>query len=248
MKRIPVWAMALIIFQLPVDAQQLEEILQAHFKAAAQEKMEKIKTMITHGTNRYAMGGIESAFTIYQARPDKIRIESFFQGSGVIQTYNGQSGYMVAPSMGVKEPKLMTNNELKSILSQADFENPLWNAAKKGDKLELLEPGPDDSDDHVQMTTSSGEVFHFFIDRESHLISSIRSTQVLRGASTEITTVLKEYKSVRGIPVAFQIQTRMNGETVTTISIEKVEFNKKIDSTLFEKPVTDLHMGPSGGE
>jgi hypothetical protein len=29
----------------------------------------------------------------------------------------------------------------------------------------------------------------------------------------------------------------MNGETVTTIEIEKVEFNKSLDSTLFEKPL-----------
>jgi outer membrane lipoprotein-sorting protein len=229
--------MCLLAIQVSLHAQQLEEILQSHFKAAAQDRMGKMETIVTHGKNHYAMGGIESSFTMYQARPNKIRIESQFQGSGVIQTYNGEQGWMVAPSMGIPEPKQMNNNELKSLLSQAEFEDPLWISEKNGDSMELIETAPDYPADHIKLTTGEGEVLHFFIDRNSHLISSIRSTQVLRGTSTEITTVLKEYKSTRGIPIARQIQTRMNGETVTTIEIEKVEFNKSLDSTLFEKPL-----------
>jgi len=240
------WMMALMAIQVSVNAQQLEEILQSHFKAAAQEKMGKIETIITHGKNHYPMGGIESSFIIYQARPDKLRIESEFQGSEVIQTYNGEQGWIAAPSMGMAAPKELNKNELKSLLSQAEFENPLWIAAKEGDSLELVETGPDYPAYHIKLTTGSGEMLHFFIDRESHLISSIRTTQVLRGTSTNITTVLKRYKSTRGIPIARQIQTRMNGETVTTIEIEKVEFNQKIDSTLFEKPLVNPSASPSG--
>ena len=59
------------------------------------------------------------------------------------------------------------------------------------------------------------------------------------GSETEIEVFLKEYKNVKGIPVARSVVTKMNGEIVTTIEIEKVEFNKKIDPALFEKPTTD---------
>jgi len=220
-----------------LDAQVLDEILESHYEAAGQDKMGKIETIVTHGKNHYSMAGIESGFTIYRARPDKIRVESQFQGSGVIQAYNGERGWMVAPSMGVPEPKEMTTNELKSLLNQAEFENPLWKFEEKGSRLELIESEPDETADHLKLTTSEGDELHFFIDRESRLITSIRSTQVMGGSETEITSVLQDYKNTRGIPVARRIQTRMNGETVTTIEIERVEFNKKIDSTLFEKPV-----------
>lgn len=235
--RIPVATIALTLLPVFLQAQQLEEILQAYYSAAGQEKMGKIETIITSGRNLYSMGGIESGFTIYLARPDKIRIESKFKGSTVVQTYNGETGWMVAPTMGIPEPKEMSATELKSLLSQAEFEDPLWNYAERGSNLELIETGADYPADHIRLTLSNGDVLHFFIDKKSHLISSIRSSKVMGGSETEITTVLQDYRSTRGIPMARKIQTRMNGETVTTIEIDKIEFNKKIDSTFFGKPV-----------
>jgi outer membrane lipoprotein-sorting protein len=235
--RLRVATFFLTLFPVFLHAQQLDEILQAYYEAAGQEKMGKIETIITTGKNVYSMGGIESGFTIYQARPDKIRVESKFKGSTVVQTYNGKTGWMVAPTMGIPEPKEMSSTELKSLLSQAEFENPLWDYAERGSSLELIETGADYPADHVRLMQSSGDVLHLFIDKKSHLVSSIRSTRVMGGSETEITTLLQNYKSTRGIPMARKIQTRMNGETITTIEIDKIEFNKKIDTTLFEKPL-----------
>jgi outer membrane lipoprotein-sorting protein len=239
--RLPVATFALAMLPVFLHAQQLEEILQAYYTAAGQEKMDKIETIITSGKNLYSMAGIESGFIIYQARPDKIRIESKFKGSTVVQTYNGKTGWMVAPTMGIPEPKEMSSTELKSLLSQAEFENPLWNYAERGSSLELIETGADYPADQLRLTRSNGDVLHFFIDKKSHLISSIRSSRVMGGSKTEITTVLQDYRSTRGIPMARKIQTRMNGETVTTIEIDKIEYNRNIDTILFEKPV----MAPS---
>ncbi len=214
-------------------------ILEAHYEAAAQEKMQKVETIITTGKNVYSMAGFESTFTMYQQRPNKIRIQGDFNGSKVIQTYNGQNGWMYAPAMGIPQPKEMKGEELESILSQTEFENPLWNYIEKGNKLELIGQSEDGSADHLRMNTSDGDKLDFFISRSSHLITSIRSKQVMGGAETEIEVVLQDYKNVKGIPMAQRVVTKMNGEVVTTIQIEKVEFNKQIESNLFEKPVAD---------
>ncbi len=221
------------------SGQQLQEILQEHYQAAGQEKMGKVETMITQGKNRNAEAGISSSFTLYQARPVKIRIESEFRGSLIIQTYNGEKGWMIAPKLGITDARELSATELKPVLNQADFEDPLWNYQDRGSRIELVDTPEDSPSYHLRMTTSSGEQLHFFIDRKSFLISSIRSSQVIGGNQTEITSVLQDYKSVRGIPVARKIQTRMNGETVTTIEIERVDFNKKIDPLLFEKPAVE---------
>ena len=109
------------------QAQNLESILEAHYKAAAMEKMQKIETIFTKGKNMYSMAGIESGFTMYQARPNKLRIEAEVQGSQLIQTYNGEKGWMYAPAMGISQPKELSEQELETILNQAEFENPLWN-------------------------------------------------------------------------------------------------------------------------
>ena len=68
-----------------VRSQDLETALGEHYRAAAQEKM----------------SGIETTFASYQARPDRIWVESDYQGSEVIQTCNGKEGWIYAPVMGI---------------------------------------------------------------------------------------------------------------------------------------------------
>lgn len=220
-------------------AQELEMILEAHYAAAAQEKMEKINTIITTGKNIYSMAGFESSFVMYQERPNKIRIQGDIQGSRVIQTFNGTTGWMYAPAMGIPEPKEMKGQELETILNQTEFENPLWKFEEKGNQLELIGKTGDGTGDQLKLTTRDGDVLTLTISRESHLITSIMSKQVMGGAETTIEVLLSDYKNIRGIPVAHQVTTKMNGEVVTTIQIGKVEYNKPIDPALFEKPVAE---------
>ena len=103
---------------ITTNAQDLKTILDAHYKAAAQEKMEKIETITTKGKNMYSMAGLESGFSMYQARPNKLRIEAEVQGTQVIQTFNGETGWMYAPAMGISEPKELSGQELETILNQ----------------------------------------------------------------------------------------------------------------------------------
>ena len=221
------------------QGQDLESILEAHYKAASMEKMQKIETIITTGKNMYSMAGIESDFTMYQARPNKLRIEAEVQGSKLVQTYNGEKGWMYAPAMGISQAKELSEQELETILNQAEFENPLWNYAEKGNTIELLGASEDGSADHLKLTNEKGDVLNFFISKESHLISSIKSMQLMGGSEQEIEINMKDYKNVKGIPVSHFISTKLGGQVVYTITFEKVEYNQDIDPELFEKPVVE---------
>lgn len=221
------------------QAQNLESILEDHYKAASMEKMQEVETIYTTGKNMYSMAGIESAFTMYQARPNKLRIEAEVQGSQLIQTYNGENGWMYAPAMGISQPKELTEQELESILNQAEFENPLWNYEEKGNAIELIGTSEDGSEDHLKLTNEKGDVLNFFISKKSHLITSIKSTQLMGESDQEIEINMKDYKNVKGIPVSHFISTKLGGQVVYTISIEKVVYNQDIDPELFEKPVVE---------
>lgn len=228
----------LFALQYSILAQDLDKILEAHYDAAAKDRMEKVEAIVTKGKNVYTMAGIETSFTTYQCRPNKIRVEGEFQGSKVIQTFNGEQGWMYAPAMGIPEPKELKDAELKSIVNQSDFEKPLWNYQEKGYSLELAGSSEDGSAYHLVLDTDDNKL-NFFIDKESHLISTIKSVQIMGGSETEIEIIMLEYKNVKGIPMAQNVVTKMNGEVVTTIEIEKVEYHKNLDSVLFEKPAID---------
>jgi outer membrane lipoprotein-sorting protein len=226
------------VFSL-LSAQSLEAVLQTHYKAASQEKMEKIKTIRTTGKNSYSMAGIESGFTMFQARPNKLRIEAEMQGSKLVQTYNGETGWMYAPAMGIAEPKELSDQELESILGQAEFENPLWNYQEKGHILEWMGSTEDGREDQLKLTRENGDVLNFFISKDTHLITTITSTQLMGGSEQDIEIDMKDYKKVKGIPVAHYIATKIGGQIVYTITIEEVEYNKDMDPAIFEKPAAE---------
>lgn len=221
------------------QAQNLESILEAHYKAASMEKMQKIETISTTGKNMYSMAGIESSFTMYQARPNKLRIEAEVQGSKLIQTYNGEKGWMYAPAMGISQPKELSEQELETILNQAEFENPLWNYEEKGNTIEVIGSSEDGSEDHLKLTNEKGDVLNFFISKDTHLITTIKSTQLMGGSDQEIEIYMKDYKNVKGIPVSHYLSTKLGGQVVYTITIEKVEYNQDLDPALFDKPAAD---------
>jgi hypothetical protein len=50
---------------------------------------------------------------------------------------------------------------------------------------------------------------------------------------------MKDYKNVKGIPVSHYLSTKLGGQMVCTITIEKVEYNQDLDPALFDKPATE---------
>ncbi len=224
-----------ILLYTPLRSQELPAILEAHYQAVAQEKMQKVETIISTGKNTFTSGGIESGFKAYHARPHKLRVESDLGGAKVIQTYNGEQAWKYAPAMGVPEPVEISGEEKVALLEQGMFESRLWNYAEKGAELALLESG-DDAPIHLLYTSPEGKLIQYYLDRETYLVSSIVSTQRLGGSETEIELVMEEYKTVKGIPFLHRGKTMMNGQLVVTLEIQKVEINRKIDPSLFEKP------------
>ena len=220
----------------PLEAQDLSSILDAHFNAMSIEKMQKVETLITTGKSILSAAGMESPFVIFQSRPNMLRMEGTFQGSELIQTYNGKSGWTYAPALGMEEPIELKGKELETLLNQVQFESPLWNYAETDAILELAEPAETGDYDHLILTTKDGVRGHYYIHRETHLLTFIRSVQPMGGSEAEIEVQFADYKSVKGIPFAHQVVTKMNGQVVTTSQIDHVEVNKKIDPVLFEKP------------
>jgi outer membrane lipoprotein-sorting protein len=224
---------------LTASAQELSDILEEHFKASGQEKLQKVETIIATGRNVYSLAGFESRFRIYQSKPDKLRVEGDYQGSKVVQTYDGTTGWKYAPTMGIPEPTEIKGQELENLLSQVQFESPLWDYQTRGASLAIGSPLDGVQADHLVLTTRDGAEQHYFIDRQTHLITEIKSRQLMGGSETEIEVLMKDYKPVKGIPVAHQVITKMNGQVVTTIYFEKVEFNRTIDQNLFNKPLKE---------
>ena len=231
-------ALTLFIALSGTYGQDVDKIIQEHFKASGKEKMQKVKSQVLSGKSTITAMDIELPFVITMARPNMIRIESLFQETKMIQTYNGEKAWMLAPMMGSSEPTELSGPELKMLMSQSDMEGPLYNYKEKGNTIELAgeELIKDSPAYHLKITTSEGDVINQYIDKKSKMVVKVATTQTVGGAEKEIENLIGNYKTIKGIAVAHTIISRMNGQTVTTVEISEVEFNKSIDPAIFGKP------------
>lgn len=223
----------------PLQAQNLEQILKEHYKASGQEKLSKYKTVITKGKMTYVTAGMESAVTLYQSKPNKLRMEASILGSKVIQTYNGKNGWIYAPAMGIAQAQEMGAAEIRAVLQHGQFGSPLWNYKENGNTVELAGSSDDGSAYLLKLTQKDGEEITLIMDKKSHLISGTITLALMGDAETEISVSMKDYKAVKGIQTAHYISTKINGEVMVTLAIESIEYGKTIDPEMFEKPSTE---------
>ncbi|OYT16505.1 MAG: hypothetical protein B7C24_07415 [Bacteroidetes bacterium 4572_77] len=59
----------------------------------------------------------------------------------------------------------------------------------------------------------------------------------MQGAEVEMEGFLSNYKEVNGMVVPHYIENRMNGEVMSSVTIESIVFDEDIDADLFKKPV-----------
>ena len=237
MRRLTISLIFAVFAITSMSAQDLDKILNDHFKATAQEKMSKITSTTMKG--KVVAMGMETDITIYQARPNNFRMEMPFMGSQMITTYNGTTGWTYAPAMGITEPMEMGTDELKVVLDQANMDSPIWNHKEKGNNLELLGTSEDGSAYKIKLTKADDAEMTIFISKESSLMSKVISSRNVNGMDAEIESEMKDYKMIKGIPVAHYMASKMSGQLVSTITFESIEFNKALDSSLFGKPVVE---------
>ena len=237
MRRLTISFIIAIFAITALSAHDLDKILNDHYKASAQDKLSKI-TSITMKGKVVAMG-METNISLYQARPSNFRMEMDFMGSKMITTYNGTTAWTYAPAMGLTEPREMGTEELKGVLNQANMDSPLWGYKEKGNNLELLGTSEDGSAYKIKLTKAEGDEMVILISKESSLMTKVITSQSVNGMDAEIEMEMKDYKTIKGIPVAHYMASKMGGQPFSTVTFESVEFNKALDSSLFGKPVVE---------
>ncbi len=197
---------------------------------------------------------MEMAFVQKVKRPGKARIEVLVQGSKMIQAYNGEIGWMIAPWLGTDEPQDMGDDEIDQLKEQADFEGKLWNWKDKVESLEIL--GKEDMEgtevyklkmvEKIELTEgeeneedAKADVRYIYMDAENFVVLKTQLKKIIQGNEIEIEIYQSNYKEVEGIIMPFSMETKMDGKTVTQITIDTYKLNVEIDDSEFEKPVNE---------
>jgi len=224
-----------LFFLLPffsLNAQDVESVIDKYFKAINQDKLLKVQSIVSKG--KIKQMGAELSLTIYQKRPDMVRVESSFSGQNFIQTFDGKKGWNLNPFTGSTEPKEMTTEEAAQAKDQADIDGFLYNYKAKGSVVTLL---PDEDlngvNAHViSVMKADSSVIKSYINPENNFI--VKTIMNMNGA--DIVSELKDYKDFDGVMMPSLIETNVNGQIMMQITFDEVKFDQDIPDTLFGKP------------
>lgn len=236
------WIAFSAILLLPVAArtQTVDEIIAKNAQArGGLDKLRAIKTLRV--TARVSEEDFRATYVQEKKRGDKVREETLFQGMTRVRAYDGHTAWQINPFGGRKDPELISADESKPLLIDADIEGPLVDYKQKGYTAELMGHDSVEGTDcyKIKLTLKDGDVRYYYLDTDSFLEIKYESQILVRGATRYTETMLGDYEQVDGIYFAFSIQRgEIGSEERTTFTVEKIELNVPLEDSLFSLPAT----------
>jgi outer membrane lipoprotein-sorting protein len=227
------------LFAVPASAQTLDEILARNLKArGGVEKIKAVKSKRTTGTMTIGPG-IDAPFVMEQKRPNGMRMEITFQGTTVVQAYDGKVGWAVNPLAGRKDPEPLPEEVTRQADLQADMDGPLVDYKEKGSTVELMGKEKVEGSEayKVKLTLKNGDTLYIYIDAEQFLEVRMDAKMKVRGTDVENETTIRDYKDVGGLMIAHAMEAVQKGAPQKQkIIFQKIELNVPIDDARFKMP------------
>ena len=226
----------------PVRAQTkptADDIIAHYIKTVGgPDKIQSIRTLRRIG--KYTGDdGFEAIVIQESSRPNRVRQEFSIQGMTGINAYDGANGWKIDPFGGKKDPESLSEEELRSIVEDSDFDEPLVNYKAKGNKVEFVGMDQVEGTDvyKLKVTLKNGDTRNYYMDTDSYVPIKYETTRIIRGTPQESETELGDYKQVGGWFLPFSMAFRQKGSSGSQkITFDKIEFNVPIDSTRYFRP------------
>jgi outer membrane lipoprotein-sorting protein len=248
MKKFIFSLLAALVLGTPLGAQSLDEILATHYQARG--GLDKLKSLAGRKmTGKIAVPalGLELPVVIWQKTPDKMRVESTFQGKTIVQACAGLKAWWIMPFLS-EQAQEMPPEQGRLFRDQADFADPLVDYKGKGYLLELL--GKEELQGtpvfKLKLTRDGGREIYFFLDAGSG--SELKSMRLMKiGESESLVEILYgDYREVGGHMLPFAIENRLNGEPQMKMTLDAIEINPVIEDAFFVMP--EKKEAPGAGD
>jgi hypothetical protein len=221
-------------------AQTVDEVIAKNIQArGGAEKLKSVHSL--RSTAKLTQGSFRAEFLQENKRADKVREEFIIQGLAQVQAYDGKTGWQISPFGGRKDPELLSQDDLKSLVVDADMDGPLMEYKEKGHKAELVGHDSMEGTDcfKIKLSMQNGDVRYYYLDSDSYLELKIEIQTTIRGALQESELYYGDYEQVNGIYYPFTVEQAQKGSSSRTqISVEKIEQNVALEDAVFSMPAS----------
>jgi outer membrane lipoprotein-sorting protein len=184
-----------------------------------------------------AQGGSEVPVTWWFKPPNKQRMEMTVQGQQVIYATGGAVPWYCDPTRGVSLPTPLPEEQAREA-NKNDDEYPFIDYKEKGHRVELL--GKEEFEGRevykVKLVRRNGsESTHFFDTETGRELGYV--TIIKRGKADVVQEAIeRDFRRVDWLLMPFDIEIKLNGQTVRKIVMETIEVDPDLDDSLFEMP------------
>ncbi len=231
-----VFAAALLPFL--TRAQTVDEIIAKNIQAHG--GLEKLKSVETKRmTGKFSAGSFRAEVVQENKRPNKVREEMIIQGMAAVQAYDGKTGWQVQPFGGRKDPDLLSADDTKALVEDADIDGQLVDYKNKDHRAELIGHDSVEGTDcyKIKLTLANGDVRYYYIDTDSFLELKVETERNIRGTVHYDETLYGDYEEVNGMYFPFAIESGAKGEPEhQRYTVEKMEINVPLSDARFSIP------------
>jgi len=180
------------------------------------------------------MGTEKATTTVYLKRPNLMRQETRVGGKTVINAFDGETAWIVNPLLGSERPIIVSGPQAEMVKEQSSFDGPLVDYKSHGFILtaEGAETAGDRTLIHLKLVSATKQVRHLYLDSVTYLDAKLTTEQ----GQMKLDQEFLDYRLVDGRNEPHLIRTLMNGAVQSEIRIQKIEFNKEMDDSLFRIP------------
>ncbi|HEX3085564.1 MAG TPA: hypothetical protein VHP99_13625 [Pyrinomonadaceae bacterium] len=221
-------------------AQTADDIVGRYLKAVGGiDKIQSVKSLRRSG-KFIGGGGFEAVILQENKRDASVREEFVLQGMTGINAYDGKTGWKIEPWGGKKDPEALGEEEMKGIVEDADFDGPLVDYKRKGNKIEFLGLDKFEGTDtyKLKITKPNSDVYTYYLDTDYYMPIKIDLRRLVRGEEREYETALGDYKLVNGWYLPFSVESNPKGhpQDKSKYVYDKIEANVAIDDGRFVMP------------
>jgi outer membrane lipoprotein-sorting protein len=233
-------AAAVILPVHSASAQTLDDIIEMNLKSKGGiDKIRATQTVRMTGTitARDPTGQeMKASMIILAKRPNLMRRETIVNKQSVVMAFDGRMFWM---ARGEQLPQQLPGPQAAYAMQDAEFDSVFVDYKEKGHKIALA--GKETLDGkpvyHLKVTKKNGPAQDFYLDAQTGLEKKISvRIEAPERQPVVVVTEMSDYRDVEGRQIPFKTQQSQNGVTVSTVTLEKVEFNVPADDSLFRMP------------
>jgi len=234
----------IIFISTSLSAQTLDDILCKHLEAMGNQEILKKDYITSKG--KIVQGENKIPFISYNKRPNKFRMDGTIYEYTFTQAFDGEIGWTLNPMMNINIPKKLPESEIVNLKFQSDFEGFFYNYEEKDHTLEYI--GNEEvfgMDTYViLLIKATGDSMHIFIDAENYQTLKTRAKASVGNETKYIDNIFSNYQNIGGILSAFDVETQVEGVTLSQLIYESYDYETEIPDSVFALPIDETETVP----